>query len=76
MAEWLDLPGLPKIISTEHQPTRRQEPGAAWKAMSFGGVVYCIPDYVREVLKLLAFEKKVLDYGSSVNLSRLTTRRS
>ena len=30
--------------------------------MSFGGVVYCRPDYVRDVLKLLAFEKKVLDY--------------
>ena len=30
--------------------------------MSFGGVVYCMPDYVRDVLKLLAFEKKVLDY--------------
>jgi hypothetical protein len=30
--------------------------------MSFGGVVYCIPDYIREVLSLLASEKKVLDY--------------
>ena len=32
------------------------------RVLSFGGIVYCIPDYVREVLKLLASEKKVLDY--------------
>jgi hypothetical protein len=30
--------------------------------MSFGGIVYCTPNYVRDVLKLLAFEKKILDY--------------
>ena len=30
--------------------------------MSFDGIVYCTPDYVRDILKLLAFEKKVLDY--------------
>jgi hypothetical protein len=30
--------------------------------MSFDGIIYCIPEYVRTILKALALEKKVLDY--------------
>ena len=62
MAEWLDLPRLAKIIQPSINQLVIKNRKAVWKAMSFGGVVYCIPDYVRDVLKLLAFEKKVLDY--------------
>ena len=62
MAEWLDLPRLAEIIQPHINQLVVKNRRAVWKAMSFGGIVYCIPDYVREVLKLLAFEKKVLDY--------------
>jgi hypothetical protein len=62
MTEWLDLPRLAKTIQPSINRLVVKNRKAAWKAMSFGGVVYCIPDYVREVLKLLAFEKGVLDY--------------
>jgi len=62
MTEWLDLARLAEIIQPSINQLFIKNRKAVWKAMSFGGVVYCIPDYVREVLKLLAFEKKVLDY--------------
>ncbi len=62
MAEWLDLPRLAKIIQPSINQLVIKNRKAGWKAMSFGGVVYCIPDYVRDVLKILASEKKVLDY--------------
>jgi hypothetical protein len=62
MAEWLDLPRLAKTIQPSINQLVIKNRKLVWKAMSFGGVVYCTPDYVREVLKLLAFEKKVLDY--------------
>jgi hypothetical protein len=62
MAEWLDLRRLAEIIQPSINQLFIKNRKAVWKAMSFEGVVYCTPDYVREVLKLLAFEKKVLDY--------------
>ena len=62
MAEWLDLRRLAEIIQPSINQLVIKNRKAVWKAMSFGSVVYCIPDYVREVLKLLASEKKVLDY--------------
>ncbi len=62
MAEWLDLPRLAEIIQPHINELVVKNRRAVWHAMSFGGIVYCIPDYVREVLKLLASEKKVLDY--------------
>ena len=62
MAEWLDLPRLAEVIQPHINELVVKNRKAVWKAMSFGGVVYCTPNYVRDVLKLLAFEKKVLDY--------------
>ncbi len=62
MSEWLDLPRLAEIILPRINELVVKNRRAVWEAMSFGGVVYCRPDYVRDVLKLLAFEKKVLDY--------------
>jgi len=62
MAEWLDLTRLTEIILPAVNELTIKNRRAVWKAMSFGGIVYCIPEYIREVLKLLASEKKVLDY--------------
>ncbi len=62
MTEWLDLPRLAEIIQPHINELVVKNRRAVWGAMSFGGIVYCTPNYVREVLKLLAFEKKVLDY--------------
>jgi hypothetical protein len=62
MAEWLNLTRLTEIILPAINELTIKNRRAVWKAMSFGGIVYCIPEYIREVLKLLASEKKVLDY--------------
>jgi len=62
MAEWLDLRRVAEIIQPSINQLVIKNRKAVWKAMSFGGVVYCIPDYIREVLKLLASEKNILDY--------------
>ena len=62
MTEWLDLPRFAEIILPHINELVVKNRRAVWKAMSFDGIVYCTPDYVRDVLKLLAFEKKVLDY--------------
>jgi hypothetical protein len=62
MAEWLDLTRLAEVIQPHINELVVKNRRAVWGAMSFGGVVYCTPNYVRDVLKLLAFEKKVLDY--------------
>jgi hypothetical protein len=62
MAEWLDLPRFAEITLPHINELVIKNRRAVWDAMSFDGIVYCTPKYVREVLKLLAFEKKVLDY--------------
>ena len=62
MTEWLDLPRLAEIILPHINELVVKNRRAVWEAMSFDGIVYCRPDYVRDVLKILAFEKKVLDY--------------
>jgi CRISPR/Cas system-associated endonuclease Cas3-HD len=62
MAEWLNLTRLTEIILPAINELTIKNRRAVWKAMSFGGIVYCIPEYIREALKFLASEKKVLDY--------------
>lgn len=62
MTEWLDLLRLAEIMLPHINELFVKNRRAVWKAVSFDGVVYCTPDYVRDVLKTLAFEKKVLDY--------------
>ena len=62
MTEWLDLPRFAEITLPHINELVVKNRRAVWKAMSFGGIVHCTPNYVRDVLNLLAFEKKVLDY--------------
>jgi hypothetical protein len=62
MAEWLDLRRLAEVVQPHINELVVKNRRAVWGAMSFGGIVYCTPNYVRDVLKILAFEKKVLDY--------------
>jgi hypothetical protein len=62
MTEWLDLPRLAEIVLPHINELVVKNRRAVWEAISFDGIVYCRPDYVRDVLKTLAFEKKVLDY--------------
>jgi hypothetical protein len=62
MTEWLDLPRLAEIVLPHINELVVKNRRAVWEAISFDGIVYCRPDYVRDVLKALAFEKKVLDY--------------
>ncbi|WP_028895686.1 HD domain-containing protein [Syntrophorhabdus aromaticivorans] len=62
MAEWLDLTRFAEIILPSINELGYKNRRLVWKAMSFDGIIYCIPEYVRSVLKALAFEKKMLDY--------------
>ena len=62
MSEWLDLPRLAEVILPRINELVIKNRRAVWEAISFDGIVYCRPDYVRGVLKALAVEKKVLDY--------------
>jgi len=62
MTEWLDLAKFAEITLPHINELVVKNRRTVWKVMSFDGIVYCTPDYVRDVLKLLAFEKKVLDY--------------
>lgn len=62
MTEWLDLAEFAETILPHINELVVKNRRAVWKAISFGGIVYCAPDYVRDVLTLLAFEKKILDY--------------
>jgi hypothetical protein len=62
MLEWLDPARFAELIlpAINEISIRNRKP--VWKAMSFDGIIYCIPEYVRSALKALAFEKKMLDY--------------
>ncbi|OPY06282.1 MAG: HD domain protein [Syntrophorhabdaceae bacterium PtaU1.Bin034] len=62
MREWLDLTQLAEIILPAVNELSIRNRKTVWNAMSFNGIVYCIPEYVRNVLKRLASERKVLDY--------------
>jgi hypothetical protein len=62
MNEWLDLARFAEITLPHINELVVKNRRAVWKAMSFDGIVYCAPDYVRDILKVLSFEKKVLDY--------------
>ncbi len=62
MAEWLDLTRFAEIVQPHINELIVKNRRTVWHAMSFGSVVYCRPDYVRDALKVLTFEKKVLDY--------------
>lgn len=62
MIEWLDLARFAEITLPHVNELVVKNRRAVWKVMSFDGIVYCTPDYVRDILKVLSFEKKVLDY--------------
>ncbi|OPY66893.1 MAG: HD domain protein [Syntrophorhabdaceae bacterium PtaU1.Bin034] len=62
MREWLDLTQLAETILPAINELTIRNRKTVWNAMSFNGIVYCIPEYVRNVLKRLASEKKILDY--------------
>ena len=62
MTEWLDLPRFAEVTLPHINELVVKNRRAVWKVMSFDGIVYCTPDYVRDILKVLSFEKKVLDY--------------
>jgi hypothetical protein len=62
MTEWLDLQRFAETTLPHINELVVKNRRAVWDAMSFDGIVYCTPDYIRDALKILAFEKKVLDY--------------
>ena len=62
MTEWLDLQRLAETTLPHINELVVKNRRAVWDAMSFDGIVYCTPNYIRDALKILAFEKRVLDY--------------
>jgi hypothetical protein len=57
--EWLDPGRFAEAISPRINESTRVN---AWKAMSFNGIVYCIPDLARMVIKRLGAEANILDW--------------
>lgn len=62
MADWLDLTRFAEIILPAINELTIRNRKSVWSAMSFDGIIYCAPEYIRHILKFLASEKKVLDY--------------
>jgi hypothetical protein len=62
LAGWLDLTRFAELLLPAVNQLTIKNRQARWNAISFQGVVYCMPNYVRHLLARLAVEKHVLDY--------------
>ncbi len=62
LRDWLDLSRFAeRLLPAVNQLTIKNRQ-ARWNAMSFQGVVYCMPNYVRQLLSRLAMENHIIDY--------------
>ena len=57
--EWLDSGRFAEALSPRINESVWVN---VWKAMSFNGIVYCMPDFARTVIKTLGAEANVLDW--------------
>ncbi len=62
LADWLDLTRFAELLLPAVNKLTLKNRQARWNAMSFQGVIYCMPNYVRHLLAQLAMEKHILDY--------------
>lgn len=66
--EWLDADRFADAVSREINVSKA---GNTWKAMSHNGIVYCLPDFARTVLKKLAAALNVLDWRLVREINRM-----
>jgi hypothetical protein len=62
LRDWLDLTKFAELLLPAVNQLTLKNRQARWNAMSFQGVVYCMPNYVRHLLSLLAMENHIVDY--------------
>ncbi len=62
LADWLDLSKFAELLLPAVNKLTLKNRQARWSAISFQGVVYCMPNYVRHLLTRLATESHILDY--------------
>ena len=62
LRDWLDLTRFAELLLPAVNQLTVKNRQARWNAMSFQGVIYCMPNYVRHLLARLAMETHVLDY--------------
>ena len=61
LADWLDLTKLVELLLPAVNRLTVKNRQARWNAMSFQGVIYCMPNFVRHLLSSLAMEMHILD---------------
>ncbi len=62
LRDWLDLTKFAELLLPAVNQLTLKNRQARWNAISFQGVVYCMPNYVRHLLSLLALENHIIDY--------------
>lgn len=66
--EWLDADRFADAVSREINVNTR---GNTWKAMSHNGIVYCLPNFARTVVKKLGAALNVLDWRLIREINRM-----
>jgi hypothetical protein len=62
LRDWLDLTKFAELPLPAVNQLAVKNRQACWNAMSFQGVVYCMPNHVRHLLSRLALENHIIDY--------------
>jgi hypothetical protein len=62
LRDWLDLTKFAELLLPAVNQLTVKNRQARWNAMSFQGVIYCMPNYVRHLLSRLAMENHIIDY--------------
>ncbi|MGD0236662.1 MAG: HD domain-containing protein [Syntrophorhabdales bacterium] len=62
LRDWLDLTRFAELLLPAVNQLTIKNRQARWNAISFQGVVYCMPDHVRQLLSRLALENHIIDY--------------
>jgi HD domain len=61
LRDWLDLAKLAELLLPAVNQLIIKNRQAKWNAISFQGVVYCMPNHVRRLLSRLAMENHIID---------------
>ncbi|MGD0237203.1 MAG: HD domain-containing protein, partial [Syntrophorhabdales bacterium] len=62
LKDWLDLTRFAELLLPAVNQLTIKNRQARWNAISFQGVVYAMPNYVRHLLSRLAMENHIIDY--------------
>jgi len=62
LRDWLDLTWFAELLLPAVNQLTIKNRQAKWNAISFQGVVYCMPDHARHLLSRLALENHIIEY--------------